>query len=213
MEGYCLHAAFFTFDIYRHPLFKEACTLDMSTILEAHTHAVHQLMSQLTPEERNEILRMDAALVRRHIETNLRHHQAVQRIVSEKESSERQRASLQQQLEEARRENTRLHVEAEQLFSVMTTKVAEVEHLKTQVEDFNVKKQPCELARRCRDEISRLKSEEMRLNHDAAAVGSSPFWHGTEFICSEYVNQYVELNTRAGLLSKAEITLLSKKPQ
>ncbi len=191
----------------------EAYIIDMSTMLEAVPQAVQQLMSQLTPQERNEILQMDEKLVQRHIETKLRHHQAVQRFLNEKESSERQRASLQQQLEEAKRENAHLHAEAEQLFTAMTQKVAEVDHLKKQVDEFNLKKQPGELARRCRDEISRLKGEEAKLNQNAAASGSSFLWHGTEFSCSEYVNQFVELNTRAGLLSKAESTLLSKKPQ
>ena len=185
----------------------------MSAVLEASSQAVQQLMSQLKKEERDDILKTDQHLVQRHIETKLRHYQPVQRFLNEKESSERQRASLQQQLEEAKRENEYLHAEAKQLFTAMTQKVAEVEPLKKQVDEFNLKKQPGELARRCRDEISRLKGEEAKLNQDAAASGSSFLWHGTEFSCSEYVNQFVELNTRAGLLSKAESTLLSKKPQ
>jgi hypothetical protein len=179
--------------------------------------AAEQLMSHLTHEERSQILQMgggqmDQPMMQRHIETKLRHHQAVQRILGKKESYEAQCATLQTQLEEAQRENSRLHAEAEQLFSSLTQKIAEVDPLKKQVEDFNHKKQPGELARRCRDEISRIKGEEARLNQDAAAVGGSPLWHGTEFSCSDYVNQYVELQTRAGLLSKAESTLLSKQP-
>jgi hypothetical protein len=182
----------------------------MSTVLEAIPQAVQQLMSQLTPQERAEILIMDQDLVQRHIETKLRHHQAVQRILNEKESRERERASLQHQLEESKLENARLFDEAHQLFTAMKQKEAEVEPLKLQRDEFDLKKQPGELARRCRDEISRLQGEETRLNQNAAAAGSSPLWRGTEFICVDYVNQYVELNMRVGLLAKVETTLLSK---
>jgi hypothetical protein len=174
--------------------------------------AVSQLMSQLTHQERSQILQIDQHLLQGHIETNLRRYQAVQRILEKKESYETQCANVQQQLEAAQRENTRLHSEAEQLFASMTQKLAEVDPLKKQVDDLDQKKQPGELARRCRDEISRLKGEETKLNQDAAAVGGSPLWNGTEFSCSDYVNQYVELHTRAGLLLKAESALLSKEP-
>lgn len=169
-------------------------------------------MSQLTHQERKQILQTDEHLLQDHIETNLRRYQAVQRILDKKESYETQCATLQQQLEAAQRENSRLHAEAEQLFALMTQKLAEVDPLKKQVEDLEKQKQPCELARRCRDEISRLKCEETKLNQEAAAVGSSPLWHGTEFSCSDYAHQYVELHTRAGLLGKAESTLLSQEP-
>jgi hypothetical protein len=174
--------------------------------------AVSQLMSQLTQQERSQILQTDQHLLQGHIEANLRRYQAVQRFLEKKESYETQCAIVQQQLEAAQRENTRLHAEAEQLFSSMTQKLAEVEPLKKQVEDLNQMKQPGELARRCRDEISRLKGEETKLNQDAAAVGGSSLWHGGEFRCSNYVDQYVELHTRAGLLLKVESTLLSKDP-
>jgi hypothetical protein len=105
-----------------------------------------------------------------------------------------------------------LRAEAEKLFAVMTKKIAEVDPLKQQVEEFSKQKQPSELARRCTDEVSRLRSEETKLNQDAADVGSSPLWHGTEFRYSHYVDEYVKLNIRSGLLSKAASTL-SMRPR
>jgi seryl-tRNA synthetase len=176
---------------------------------------VSSLVGQLSLQERQDILVLDdkqPQLLHTHVETKLRHHQAVSQYLDQKEACERQRVSLQQQLEEAQRTNLRLQDEAEHLFSLMSQKIAEVEPLKKQMELFDQQKQPGELARRCRDEITRLKGEETKLNHSAAAVGSSPLWNGTEFSCSDYVNQHVELNTRVGLLLKAESTLLSKQP-
>lgn len=183
----------------------------MSSRAEAVPRLVQQFMSQLAPQERTAILAMDQQLVQNHIESKFRNHPAVQHILNDRESRERELASFQQQLAEANRENSRLRAEAEQLFSEMTQKIADVDPLKRQVDDFNQRKQPSELAQRCRDEISHLKGEEAKLNQDASAVGSSPLWHGTEFSSSDYVNQFVELNTRIGLLTKAESTLSSKQ--
>ena len=183
----------------------------MSSRADAVPRLVQQFMSQLTLQERTAFLEMDQQLVQNHIESKFRNHPAVQHILNDRESREREFASFQQQLAEANRENSRLRAEAEQLFSEMTQKIADVDPLKRQVDDFNQRKQPSELAQRCRDEISHLKSEEAKLNQDASAVGSSPLWHGTEFNSSDYVNHFVELNTRIGLLTKAESTLSSKQ--
>jgi len=185
----------------------------MSNPMAGINEVVSSLVGQLTPQERSDILKLsDPQLVQNHVETKLRHHKAVSQYLNQKEACEKQRASLQQQIAEAERTTLRLQQEAEHLFNSMSQKIAEVEPLKKQMALFDQQKQPGELARRCREEIARLKGEETKLNQSAATVGSSPLWNGTEFSCSDYVNQYVELNTRVGLLSKAESTLLSKQP-